>query len=214
MVDSVRASTDPRTPFMTMFLLLFGETLASFLGILVTIFFGFHIWLMLKSMTTIEFCEKSMKRTAYDSSAYDRGTVGNIKAVLGENVLLWLLPCSTPAGRGLSFVTEDTPLTKDMEAGRSRRKQDALAPGDLAYGMRRRTRDGDDEAFVSTRHGERPQSCKGGTASAPISVQQSEDEDDTSSELPSPSDQEGELHHSTPQLQSPQSPPGSPLFKG
>merc|ERR1719203_809436 len=123
MLDSVKKALVPVTPFMKMFLLLFGETLAGFLGTVVTAFFGFHVYLMLKAMTTIEFCEKSMKRGGYDTNVYDRGTVGNIKAVLGENMLLWLLPLSPPPGRGLSFVTEDMRLTRDMEVGRSVRRR-------------------------------------------------------------------------------------------
>mmetsp|Transcript_16482 Transcript_16482/g.48279 ORF Transcript_16482/g.48279 Transcript_16482/m.48279 type:complete len:369 (+) Transcript_16482:146-1252(+) len=158
MVESVKASTDPRTPFMTMFLLLFGETLASFLGLLVTCFFGFHIWLMLKAMTTIEFCEKSAKQTGYDSSAYDRGVIGNVKAVLGDNALLWLLPCSPPHGRGLSFVTEDMRLTKDMEVGR---------------GVRRRAHERNEGRSAPKRRSARGKG--GGTGSAPGSGQ-SEDE--------------------------------------
>jgi len=113
MIDSVRAATDPRTPFAAMFLLLFGETLACFLGLLVSVFFTFHIWLLMKAMTTIEFCEKSMKKSGYDSSAYNRGFMKNLKAVLGDNPLLWLLPCSPPSGSGLTFVEEDTPFAKD-----------------------------------------------------------------------------------------------------
>jgi len=143
MMESVRASTDPRTPFMTMFLLLFGETLASFLGLLVTIFFGFHIWLMFKAMTTIEFCEKSMKRTGYDSSAYDRGFLGNAKAVLGDNVLLWLLPCNPASGNGLTFLTEDMRLAKDAEVGRGSGFRRRVAErGELGASQRRRTRPG------------------------------------------------------------------------
>merc|ERR1719487_2337718 len=71
-------------------------------------------------MTTIEFCEKSMKRAAYDPSVYDRGWLGNIKAVLGDNPLLWFLPIAPPLGDGLGFLTEETPmrLSRDMEAGR------------------------------------------------------------------------------------------------
>merc|ERR1719272_532035 len=109
-----------------MFLLLFGETLACFLGLLVTVFFCFHIWLMLKAMSTIEFCEKSMKRTSYDSSVYDRGFYGNIRSVLGDNPMLWLLPISPPSGDGYTFAsTEETPLrlSKDMEVGRDIRKK-------------------------------------------------------------------------------------------
>mmetsp|Transcript_55626 Transcript_55626/g.143300 ORF Transcript_55626/g.143300 Transcript_55626/m.143300 type:complete len:372 (-) Transcript_55626:57-1172(-) len=157
MMESVRAAVDPRTPFMTMFLLLFGETLASFLGLLVTTFFGFHIWLMMKAMTTIEFCEKSMKRTGYDASVYDRSAMGNLKAVLGDSVLLWFLPCSPPPGRGLVFVSEDMRLTKDMEVGRNarRRAHATLAP---------------EPSTTQKRRSARPQSS-GGTGSAPGSGQ-------------------------------------------
>mmetsp|Transcript_49065 Transcript_49065/g.131302 ORF Transcript_49065/g.131302 Transcript_49065/m.131302 type:complete len:352 (-) Transcript_49065:45-1100(-) len=127
MMESVKASTDPRTPFMAMFLLLFGETLASFLGLLVTIFFAFHIWLMQKSMTTIEFCEKSMKKAGYNASAYDRGVLGNVQAVLGDNPLLWLLPGSPPSGKGLHFLSE-------LETGRGLRGKRR----DASYGAARR----------------------------------------------------------------------------
>merc|ERR1740138_503389 len=80
---------------------------------------------MMKAMTTIEFCEKSMKKSSYDTSVYDRGPYGNVKAVLGENPLFWLIPLCPPEGDGLSFTTEETPLAlcKDMEAGRSIRRQ-------------------------------------------------------------------------------------------
>jgi len=126
MVETVRANVDPETPFVKMFTLLFSQTLATFLSVLVTLFFGFHIWLTYKSMTTIEFCEKSMKRAGYDASAYDRGFPGNMRGVLGDNPLLWLLPVSTPFGDGLTFThCEDTPLrlSKDMETGRDLRKK-------------------------------------------------------------------------------------------
>merc|ERR1719465_391381 len=103
MFESVQASVEVETPFMTMFLLLFGETLASFLGILVTAFFGFHIWLMLKAMTTIEFCEKSLKKAGYDSSVYHQGLYRNMCEVMGPTPLLWLLPMSMPSGTGLSW---------------------------------------------------------------------------------------------------------------
>lgn len=112
MLDSVKASTDPRTPFLTMFMLLLGESLAASLGTAVTAFLVFHIWLILKAMTTIEFCEKSTKKYGYNCSAYDRGPWRNFTAVLGENVWLWFLPLSMPIGNGLSFVDEAAPLAK------------------------------------------------------------------------------------------------------
>jgi len=144
MLESVKNSVDSNTPFMTMFLLLFGETLAAFLGILVTVFFGFHIWLMLKAMTTIEFCEKQMKRTGYDSSVYDRGVYGNINSVCGDNCLLWLLPCSPPSGKGLNFIGEETRMSsKDLEAGRGlRRKPHSKASYGTSKGHRKGSRKG------------------------------------------------------------------------
>jgi len=127
MYSSLKMAVTPETDFLSMFLLLFGETLAIFLGFMVTVFFGFHIWLMLKAMTTIEFCEKSMKRSAYDTNAYNRGLYGNIRAVLGDQPLLWLLPCSPPSGDGIGYVNEEAPLlqsiSKDMEDGRGIRKK-------------------------------------------------------------------------------------------
>lgn len=130
MAESVHRSVDASTPFVVMFLVLFGETLAFFLGTLVTMFFFFHIYLMLKAMTTIEFCEKSLPKkkegketsSGYDSSVYDMGFFGNLKAVLGSNVLLWFLPCSPPSGDGLNFVSEETRLTKDLEASKGIRR--------------------------------------------------------------------------------------------
>jgi hypothetical protein len=120
MLPSVTNSVDSSTPFIQMFLLLFGETLAGFLGVMISLFFCFHIFLMLNAMTTIEFCEKQWKRAGHSPSTYDRGFYGNIKAVLGDNVHTWLLPMDPPAGKGLSFISEDTKLT-DVEAGRAGR---------------------------------------------------------------------------------------------
>mmetsp|Transcript_50328 Transcript_50328/g.93059 ORF Transcript_50328/g.93059 Transcript_50328/m.93059 type:complete len:371 (+) Transcript_50328:166-1278(+) len=157
MLDSVIATLDSDTPFMDMFLLLFGETLAGFLALLVTGFFCFHIWLMLKAMTTIEFCEKSMKRTSYDVSIYDRGFCGNIRAVLGDNTLLWLLPVSPPSGSGMSFVGEDTRLyDREIERGRNIRRN---PPGERAAKL------------VKTKMPRGRRAAVAGTGSAPSSGQ-------------------------------------------
>jgi hypothetical protein len=123
MVDSVQASVEEDTPFLEMFFCLFETTLASFLGLLVTAFFAFHIWLMTRAMTTIDFCEKSLKRSSYDNVMYDLGLWGNIKAVLGPNFFLFLLPLSAPVGDGLSFTSESTRLTADTQKGRNGRKK-------------------------------------------------------------------------------------------
>merc|ERR1719235_1740089 len=84
MFDSMMKALDEDRDFYDMFILLFGETLTGFLAILVSAFWGFHIWLMLRAMSTIEFCEKQMKtsKTSY-ASVYDRGVYGNIQEVLG-----------------------------------------------------------------------------------------------------------------------------------
>jgi len=131
MFESVIRSWDIDTPFATMFFVLFGQTLSIFLGILLTTFFGFHIWLMLRAMTTIEFCEKKMPKGGkevsvekqYGDSVYDLGPFGNARAVLGPNPLIWLVPVSPPVGDGLNFVTAETRLTKDLEAGKGIRRK-------------------------------------------------------------------------------------------
>jgi len=104
---------DPATPFFTLLFTLFGEILAGFLALLLGAFLGFHIWLIVNAMTTIEFVEKyqsnagtSSRQASWDPHIYTRGFYGNIKAVLGDNVFLWFLPCSRPSGNGLSFLPE------------------------------------------------------------------------------------------------------------
>jgi len=129
MAESVKRCIDePTTPFLTMFLTFFTMTLAFFLAVLVTMFFGFHIWLMSRAMTTIEFCEKSLPKKegetrSYESSVYDLGLAGNARAVLGDNMLLWFFPCSRPSGDGLNFMSDETRLTKDLESGKGIRRR-------------------------------------------------------------------------------------------
>merc|ERR1740121_1533829 len=132
MAESVqRCIMDPlKTPFMTMFITFFTETLAFFLAVLVTMFFGFHIWLMSRAMTTIEFCEKSLPRNCqgdtsrgHEPSVYDLGVCGNVRACLGKNPAFWLLSCARPAGDGLNFMSDETKLTRDLEAGRGIRRR-------------------------------------------------------------------------------------------
>lgn len=122
MLETVSQSLERETPFSVMFLLLFGETLSIFIGLLVTVFFLFHIWLTFKGMTTIEFCEKHMKGlNRHRGSVYDLGFYGNLTAVLGDQPLLWLLPLSPPTGDGVTFEKERMPL-RDLEVGRAMTK--------------------------------------------------------------------------------------------
>jgi len=129
MVESVVRSWDTDTPFVNLFFVLFGESLSIFLGVLLTVFFGFHNWLMLRAMTTIEFCEKKMPKEkdtdankSYGESVYDLGCLANVQAVLGKNPLTWPVPISPhePWQNGLSFVTADSRLSKDFDGNRGR----------------------------------------------------------------------------------------------
>jgi hypothetical protein len=129
MVESVVRSWDSDTPFVNLFFVLFGESLSVFLGVLLTVFFGFHNWLMLRAMTTIEFCEKKMPKEkdtdankSYGDSVYDLGCLANVQAVLGKNPLTWPVPISPhePWQNGLSFVTADSRLSKDFDGNRGR----------------------------------------------------------------------------------------------
>lgn len=102
---------DPRSPFGLMFIMLFAETLAFALQVTLTVFFGFHIYLMLQATTTIEFCEKKLPKTAPEGdnqdqgSIYNLGVLGNIRTALGPVVLTWLLPCFKVEGDGLHHAT-------------------------------------------------------------------------------------------------------------
>merc|ERR1740117_654349 len=136
MLGTVRESMDVDMRFSQVFWMLFGETLAAFLGLLVTIFFGFHVWLMFRAMTTIEFCEKKSGYTrgaegaGFSNSVFDRGIYGNICAVLGDQPLLWLLPVSPPSGDGMRFhqVPENARLMSDMAPTGSRGKMQQQRP--------------------------------------------------------------------------------------
>lgn len=165
MAESVQKCVfEPDLSLQLMFFTLFGETLAFFLSVLTTVFWAFHVWLMLKAMTTIEFCEKSLpkkdnEKWAYDASVYDLGVLGNVRAVLGNNVFLWFLPCSLPEGDGLNFVSDETRLTKDLESGKGIRRKThqktqrsqrrCYGPADLVLGRSRNASFEDVKTFTS-----------------------------------------------------------------
>jgi len=122
MWETVKKSTEQDTDFWKMFVILFSETLAVFLCIVITLFFLFHTSLVLHGMTTIEYCEKTIKKENYNQSVWNLGLMGNLKAVFGPNILLWFCPCSPPEGNGMNYVTEQSRLTIDVEAGKGLRK--------------------------------------------------------------------------------------------
>ncbi|CAK9058594.1 unnamed protein product [Durusdinium trenchii] len=103
MFESVWWSTRLDVSPALMTSLLFAECFACFLCTVNCLFLGFHGWLTVNAMTTLEFCEKSMKMAGYDSSIYSKGLYENVCAVLGPRPLLWLLPCSLPKGDGLTW---------------------------------------------------------------------------------------------------------------
>mmetsp|Transcript_96280 Transcript_96280/g.277924 ORF Transcript_96280/g.277924 Transcript_96280/m.277924 type:complete len:363 (-) Transcript_96280:130-1218(-) len=144
MTESMVRAIDENAPFIMMFFLLFGLTLAFFLGTLDTLFFGFHVWLVMVGLTTIEFCEKKFpKKEAAQTggdfcgvggcfendSPFNLGVWSNLSSVLGWNPLLWLLPFTGSAGDGLHYEVADMP--RSYESGRgSKGKKPLLSQRD------------------------------------------------------------------------------------
>jgi len=102
-LESVGASVDQDMPHFNRFLLVLCMMLAFIMGSLMAAFLGFHICLMCRNMTTIEFCEKGTMTRAAGSPGYDRGLWENLTQVLGPQPLLWLLPLDRARGNGLQF---------------------------------------------------------------------------------------------------------------
>ena len=67
--------------------------LCGSLAIVITGFLSFHVWLIYKQYTTIEFCEKrSDNDSNFKTSPYNRGAWENFTGVFGENPLFWFVP--------------------------------------------------------------------------------------------------------------------------
>ncbi|CAD7943368.1 unnamed protein product [Amoebophrya sp. A25] len=114
-------------PLFLVFIALYAESLAVFVGLICGLFFSFHVFLLFKGLTTIEFCEKHTQggndaqypsRPSHPFSApeshhpqplslyqskFDLGVYGNIAAALGPNPLLWLVPIANMKGDGLVY---------------------------------------------------------------------------------------------------------------
>lgn len=80
-----------------------GAFLSTLLASVLTPFFGFHCWLLANNMTTIEYCEKRGRNSAY-VSPYDNGIARNLASVLGDSFLLWPLPIGSPPDDGLNWT--------------------------------------------------------------------------------------------------------------
>jgi len=81
-----------------------GVVLSLLLTAVLGPFLSWHLWLLSRNMTTIEFCERWGGRVeASAESPYDLGVFANFCSVFGWNPLFWLLPFGAPEGDGLSF---------------------------------------------------------------------------------------------------------------
>ena len=92
-------------PYKMAFFIATAYVLACVFGTIITIFFCFHLYLISGGLTTIEFCEKSGRKDLFKlGSPYDVGIYANFQNTLGDNPLLWLLPCNRNLeGEGLYF---------------------------------------------------------------------------------------------------------------
>lgn len=68
-------------------------SLMVLLSIAVIGFFFFHVWLISKNFTTIEFCEKKRGKVPnFEKSPYGVSVLGNFKEALGNRPYLWMFP--------------------------------------------------------------------------------------------------------------------------
>lgn len=116
MLETTLASLGPATPFLRMFFVLFGQTHSGLLCFALTLFFIFHVVLMCRNMTTLEFCEKHTRRAHLTGANYDKGWYKNLQGVLGESPLFWLVPWDTVQHdglQGLERVSKSAPELMD-----------------------------------------------------------------------------------------------------
>eukprot|EP00421_Protoceratium_reticulatum_P063352 CAMPEP_0168414938 /NCGR_PEP_ID=MMETSP0228-20121227/29981_1 /TAXON_ID=133427 /ORGANISM="Protoceratium reticulatum, Strain CCCM 535 (=CCMP 1889)" /LENGTH=318 /DNA_ID=CAMNT_0008428745 /DNA_START=67 /DNA_END=1023 /DNA_ORIENTATION=+ len=106
MLKSVERSMAREMPTANRFVLVLGLVLAVIMGSLMLVFLSFHVVLMFRGMSTIEFCEKNTAGREGDSTptaSHDLSVYRNVCAVLGPRPLLWFLPVSPPDGSGVSW---------------------------------------------------------------------------------------------------------------
>lgn len=90
-----RTMTNPKTfDYKVAYFIVTSYILAAVLGLLISVFFGFHLYLMQSHTTTIEFCEKNSNQE-HDGQIiqpYNLGFCENLTTVLGRNPFLWFIP--------------------------------------------------------------------------------------------------------------------------
>lgn len=78
--------------------------LIAAMGLIITLFFTFHLHLIYTGKTTIEFCEKKSFKDENGQTIWDLGPKRNFEAILGPNKLFWFIPTApTHLGDGLRF---------------------------------------------------------------------------------------------------------------
>ena len=80
------------------FFLTEGLCISSLVSLVLTPFTAFHLFLVARNQTTLEYCE-GQNRTV----SYDFGLLYNFAEIFGYNPLLWPLPLATTHGSGIQF---------------------------------------------------------------------------------------------------------------
>ena len=118
MAETIQRVIDIPTPFLTRCVIFFAETLAVLLAFLVALGLSYHTYLLANAMSNIEFWEQNDPKDAEHKGTpglYDLGLYNNIKASLGNQPLLWLLPVNPPAGNGVNFPSAQDRPYEDLE---------------------------------------------------------------------------------------------------
>lgn len=90
-----RALTQPDTyDYKVAYFVVTSYILTAILGVLITIFLSFHLYLVACAWTTIEYCEKRSKNATafHQQMPYNNGFCHNLQQSLGTNPLLWFVP--------------------------------------------------------------------------------------------------------------------------
>ena len=69
------------------------------LGIAISYFYGFHIWLACKGMTTAEYNSEYKRAQNNPRSDYDVSCFANLKEAFGDSIIEWVLPMSNSINR-------------------------------------------------------------------------------------------------------------------
>ena len=88
----VEVLQEEELPYKMSYYIQMSYILACTLGLIISAFFSFHIYLNLNGYTTIEWCEKRGEDSNFRKSPYNNSCLRNFQTVLGRNVLLWFVP--------------------------------------------------------------------------------------------------------------------------